>query len=149
LYFSEKLVDPHDPKSPTLFFITEEGHVRAPFDPNSTAPDIVVHQGDVEDWFVENRSLESHTFHIHQMHFLVVGMRGVAYEEPALRDTVNLPAWDGLSRSYPRVRLRMDFRDPVIVGTFPFHCHIMQHVDGGMMGTVRVDPAAGNRKQEP
>jgi FtsP/CotA-like multicopper oxidase with cupredoxin domain len=34
----------------------------------------------------------------------------------------------------------MDFRDPRIVGTFPFHCHIMQHVDGGMMGTVQVEP---------
>jgi FtsP/CotA-like multicopper oxidase with cupredoxin domain len=83
------------------------------------------------------------------MHFLLVGMRGVAYEEPTLRDTVNLPARDGLSHTYPHLRLRMDFRDPAIVGTFPFHCHIMQHVDGGMMGTVRVDPAAGNRKQEP
>lgn len=140
LYFSEKLSNPNDPKSPTLFFITEEGHVRALFDPNAALPDIVVHQGDVEDWFIENRSLESHTFHIHQIHFLLVGLQGVAYEEPALRDTMNLPAWDGFSR-YPRVRLRMDFRDPDILGTIPFHCHIMQHVDGGMMGTVRVEPA--------
>jgi hypothetical protein len=38
------------------------------------------------------------------------------------------------------VKLRTDFRDPKIVGTFPFHCHIIQHVDGGMMGTVKVEP---------
>jgi FtsP/CotA-like multicopper oxidase with cupredoxin domain len=140
LYFSERLTDSTDPNSTTVFFITEEGHKPAPFDPTSGVPNIVVHQGDVEDWFVENRSLESHTFHIHQMHFLVVGVRDVAYEAPALRDTVNLPAWDGFSRLFPRVKLRMDFRNPRIVGTFPFHCHIMQHVDGGMMGTVRVEP---------
>lgn len=140
LYFSEKLTDPQNPQSPTLFFITEVGKPRIPFSPDSP-PDVVVHQGDVEDWFVENRSLESHTFHIHQVHFLLVGARGGAYEEPVLRDTVNLPAWDGLSRTYPRIRVRMDFRDPSILGTFPFHCHILQHIDGGMMGTVRVDPA--------
>jgi FtsP/CotA-like multicopper oxidase with cupredoxin domain len=35
----------------------------------------------------------------------------------------------------------MDFRDPDIVGTFPYHCHILQHEDGGMMGTIQILPA--------
>lgn len=139
LYFSEKLVHPDDPKSPTLFFITEEGHSPAVFDPHNSVPTITVHQGDVEDWTIENRSQESHVFHVHQLHFLIVSSRGIGWQEPTLRDTVNLPAWDGF-RLYPSVTLRMDFRDPRIVGTFPFHCHIMQHGDGGMMGTVRVEP---------
>lgn len=141
LYFSEKLVDPGDPNSATLFFITEEGHQPALFDPNNPEPTVTVHQGDVEDWTIENRSRESHAFHTHQMHFIVVGGRTARWEEPTLRDTVDLPAWDGF-RKYPSVIVRMDFRDPGIVGTFPFHCHIMQHVDGGMMGTVRVEPAS-------
>jgi FtsP/CotA-like multicopper oxidase with cupredoxin domain len=141
LYFSERLVRPGDPGSPTLFFITEEGHSPAVFDPRTGEPSITVHQGDVEDWTIENRSRESHVFHIHQLHFLVVRARGVGWQEPTLRDTVNLPAWDGFRR-YPSVTLRMDFRDPRIVGTFPFHCHIAQHSDGGMMGTVRIQPAA-------
>jgi FtsP/CotA-like multicopper oxidase with cupredoxin domain len=140
LYFSEKLVDPADPNSGTLFFITEEGHEPAVFDPHNSEPTITVHQGDVEDWTVENRSRESHVFHIHQLHFIVMGGRTMRWEEPTLRDTVDLPAWDGF-RKYPSLILRMDFRDPRIVGTFPFHCHITQHVDGGMMGTVRVDQA--------
>ena len=42
---------------------------------------------------------------------------------------------------YPSVRLRMDFRDPNIVGTFVYHCHILEHEDGGMMGTIRVESA--------
>jgi len=140
-YFSEKLVDPKDPKSATLFFITEDGHTPAVFDPHSPEPTVTVHQGDVEDWTIENRSQESHAFHVHQLHFLQVGGRGTSWEEPTLRDTIDLPAWDGL-RAYPSVVLRMDFRNPVIVGTVPFHCHILQHVDGGMMGTVEVLPAA-------
>jgi FtsP/CotA-like multicopper oxidase with cupredoxin domain len=138
LYFSEKLVDPANPNSATLFFITEEGHQPAVFDPHDPDPTITVQGGDVEDWTIENHSRESHAFHIHQMHFIVVGGRTMRWEEPTLRDTIDLPAWDGF-RQYPSVILRMDFRDPRIVGTFPFHCHIMQHVDGGMMGLVRVE----------
>jgi FtsP/CotA-like multicopper oxidase with cupredoxin domain len=140
LYFSEELVDPKDPKSPTIFFITEDGQTPAVFDTNATAPNITVHQGDVEDWIVENRSQEPHAFHIHQTHFLPVGLKGVPYEEPTLRDTINLPPWEGKGHPFPSVKLRMDFRDPAIVGTFPYHCHILQHVDGGMMGTIRVEP---------
>jgi len=140
LYFSEKVLHPDDPNSPTLFFITEEGHEPAVFDPNKADPDIAVREGEVEDWVIENHSQESHVFHIHQLHFLIVGSQGIGWEEPTLRDTVNLPAWDGF-RKYPNVTLRMDFRDPQIVGTFPYHCHIAQHADGGMMGTVRVEPA--------
>jgi FtsP/CotA-like multicopper oxidase with cupredoxin domain len=140
LYFSEMLIHPDDPRSPTLFFITEEGHTPAVFDPHSIDPSITVRQGDVEDWTIENRSQEPHVFHVHQLHFLVVGSQGSGWQEPTLRDTVNLPAWDGF-RKYPKVTIRMDFRDPQIVGTFPFHCHIAQHSDGGMMGTVRVEPA--------
>jgi hypothetical protein len=38
------------------------------------------------------------------------------------------------------VRLRMDFRDPNIVGTFVYHCHVLEHEDGGMMGRIQVLP---------
>ena len=150
LYFSEKLVDPTDSKSATLFFITEVGHTPAAFDP-SAEPNIIVHQGDVEDWTIENRSREVHTFHVHQLHFLVVRRQGTSWEEPSLRDTVNVAAWSGYGQ-YPSITVRMDFRDPKIVGTFPFHCHIVQHLDGGMMGTVQVLPrtaGATGRSQPP
>jgi FtsP/CotA-like multicopper oxidase with cupredoxin domain len=140
LYFSEKLVDPNDPKSATLFFITEDGRSPVFFDPDSANPTVTVHQGNVEDWTIENRSRESHAFHIHQLHFIVVRQLGTRWEEPTLRDTVDLPAWTGFG-SYPSVTVRLDFRDPSLVGTIPFHCHILQHLDGGMMGTVRVEPA--------
>ncbi len=132
-------MDPADPKSATLFFITEEGKTPAVFDP-AAEPSITVHQGDVEDWTIENRSREVHTFHVHQLHFLVVGRKQTPWEEPSLRDTVNVAAWSGFG-PYPSITVRMDFRNPNIVGTFPFHCHIVQHLDGGMMGTVRVLPA--------
>jgi FtsP/CotA-like multicopper oxidase with cupredoxin domain len=38
------------------------------------------------------------------------------------------------------VKIRMDFRDPNIIGTFLYHCHILEHEDGGMMGSIEVTP---------
>jgi FtsP/CotA-like multicopper oxidase with cupredoxin domain len=35
----------------------------------------------------------------------------------------------------------MDFRNPRIVGTFVYHCHLLEHEDGGMMGTIQVTPS--------
>ena len=32
----------------------------------------------------------------------------------------------------------IDFRDPTIKGTFLFHCHILDHEDGGMMAKITV-----------
>ena len=60
--------------------------------------------------------------------------------EDFLRDTVNVPYYDGHSLTYPSIRLRMDFRDPNAVGTFVYHCHLLEHEDKGMMGSIRVDP---------
>jgi FtsP/CotA-like multicopper oxidase with cupredoxin domain len=145
LYFSEQPQNPADPNSPTVFFITVEGQTPAPFDPSASAPNITVHQGEVEDWVIENRSQELHAFHIHQIHFMLLDWNGVPIDEPFLRDTVNVAYWDGKSSSYPSVRLRMDFRDPNIVGTFAYHCHLLEHEDGGMMGTIQVLPSSPNR----
>src|SRR5271166_1060698 len=139
LYFSEKAQDPKNPNSQTVFYLTVEGKTPAPFDPNSPDPDIIVRQGDVEDWIIENRSQELHDFHIHQLHFQLLQWNGVPVDEPYLRDTINVAYWDGHSPVYPSVKLRMDFRDPSIAGTFVYHCHLLEHEDGGMMGTIRVE----------
>jgi FtsP/CotA-like multicopper oxidase with cupredoxin domain len=141
LYFSERRADPQNPNSQIQFFITVDGQEPSVFDPYSATPNIVVKQGDVEDWIIENRSLELHDFHIHQLHFQLREWYGYAVDEPFLRDTVSVPFFDNHMQKYPSVRLRMDFRDPNIVGTFVYHCHLLEHEDGGMMGTIRVDPA--------
>jgi FtsP/CotA-like multicopper oxidase with cupredoxin domain len=141
LYFSEKLLDPNDPNSATTFYITVDGQTPTAFDPSSDVPDIIVKQGDVEDWIIENHSTELHAFHIHQVHFMLVDYLGTPVNEPFLRDTVNVPFYNGRALVYPSVKLRMDFRDPNTVGTFVYHCHLLEHEDGGMMGLIRVEPA--------
>jgi FtsP/CotA-like multicopper oxidase with cupredoxin domain len=140
LFFSERAENPSDPNSPTTFFLTSDGATPKSFDPQSDIPDIIVTQGDVEDWIIENRSMELHDFHIHQLHFQLRDWSGIAVNEPFLRDTVNVPYYNGRMLSYPSVRLRMDFRDPNIIGTFVYHCHVLEHEDGGMMGRIRVVP---------
>ena len=141
LYFSEKLADPNDPTSAVEFYLTVDGQEPKMFDMSSGIPNIVAQQGTVEDWIIENRSGELHDFHIHQLHFLLLEYEGRELHEDFLRDTVNVPYFNGHTLAYPSVRLRMDFRDPNIVGTFVYHCHILEHEDKGMMGSIRVDPA--------
>ncbi len=53
-------------------------------------------------------------------------------------DMVNVPFWSG-EGPYPSVKVRIDFRGPII-GDFVYHCHILEHEDGGMMAIIRVLP---------
>ncbi len=140
LYFSEKLLEPNNPNSATEFYLTVDGQTPMQFDPKSGVPNIVVKQGTVEDWIIENRSSELHAFHIHQLHFMLLEYRGKPVNEPFLRDTINVPYYDNKALAFPSVTLRMDFRDPNTIGDFLYHCHLLEHEDGGMMGLIRVEP---------
>jgi FtsP/CotA-like multicopper oxidase with cupredoxin domain len=133
LYFSESA-------DGTQFFITVNGQKPRVYDPGEP-PAITTRQGAVEDWTIENRSTEVHAFHLHQLHFVLREINGVPTNDSALRDTIVVPYWDGQSRTYPSVKLRIDFRDPETVGTFLYHCHILDHEDGGMMAKIKVVPA--------
>jgi FtsP/CotA-like multicopper oxidase with cupredoxin domain len=136
LYFSEI----SSTLGTTQFFITVDGQTPKLYDPDDP-PAIVTRQGAVEDWTIENRSGEVHAFHIHQLHFLVLAKNGKPVNDPTIRDTVVIPYWDGKNPRYPSVKIRLDFRDPNIVGTFLYHCHILDHEDGGMMAKIKVKPA--------
>jgi FtsP/CotA-like multicopper oxidase with cupredoxin domain len=144
LYFSEVLSDPNDPDSPTNFFITVDGQTPTLFGPDNP-PAIVTTQGSVEDWTIENRALENHEFHIHQIHFLLLEQNGVAVNNGQYLDMIQIPYWTG-SGPYPSVKVRMDFRGP-LVGDFVYHCHILGHEDNGMMAIIRVKPAHGGRER--
>jgi FtsP/CotA-like multicopper oxidase with cupredoxin domain len=130
LYFSES-------SDGSQFFVTVAGQTPKVYDPYDP-PSVVAKQGTVEDWIIENRSTEVHAFHIHQLHFVELEQNGVPTNDPAVRDTVVVPYWDGVSSQYPSVKIRLDFRDPEVVGTFLYHCHILDHEDGGMMAKIKV-----------
>ena len=138
LYFSQMTPNALEPDASIFYFITVLGQQPAAYRMNQP-PNIVLHEGDVEDWVVENRAREDHVFHIHQLHFQLLAVDGKPAADGAMRDTINLPHWSGAG-PYPSVKLRLDFRDPKIVGTFLYHCHILKHEDMGMMGVIEVLP---------
>ena len=139
LYFSEVISDPNNPLSPTNFFITVDGATPTLFSA-SNPPAIVTKQGAVEDWTIENRSPETHEFHIHQIHFMLLAVNGVPVpaSQRQYYDMYQVPYWNGKG-PYPSITVRMDFRGPD-VGDFVYHCHILGHEDNGMMATIRVLP---------
>jgi FtsP/CotA-like multicopper oxidase with cupredoxin domain len=136
LYFSEEFGGTN---GPIQFYITVDGQKQKVFEPNEK-PVITTHVGAVEDWLVENHALETHAFHMHQIHFKVMEVDGKPVADKDLRDTIEVPFWEGPGHPYHSVKVRMDFRDPTIAGTFVFHCHILLHEDLGMMHKILVLP---------
>jgi FtsP/CotA-like multicopper oxidase with cupredoxin domain len=135
LYFSEEFGGTN---GPIQFYITVDGQKQKVFEPNEK-PVITTKVGAVEDWTIENRALETHAFHIHQIHFKVLEVDGKRVGQPEMRDTIEIPYWEGKG-PFHSVKVRMDFRDPTIAGTFLFHCHILLHEDLGMMHKILVEP---------
>jgi FtsP/CotA-like multicopper oxidase with cupredoxin domain len=143
LYFWEVSFPGHRPKKtpaePVTFFIVVDGQLAEVYDPNNL-PAITTTKGAVEDWTIENRTGEIHDFHIHQIHFLLLEVNGKAVpkNDRQWHDTIEVPYWRGKG-PYPSIKVRMDFRGAV-VGDFVYHCHILDHEDGGMMAIIRVLP---------
>jgi suppressor of ftsI len=110
------------------------------YDPTGP-PSIVAQSGTVEEWTLENDTDEVHAFHIHQAHFIVESINGVTQPNQHWLDTVELiPQGSGVQgQVHPsETKVVIDFRDPTIRGTFLYHCHILDHEDGGMMAKIQV-----------
>jgi suppressor of ftsI len=108
------------------------------YDP-SAAPLFYAQSGTVQEWTIVNNSYQVHTFHMHQVHFVVASVNGVAPANQFVMDNVNIPS--ATANGPATVKLLIDFTNPVIIGTFLVHCHILSHEDGGMMAKIRVGTA--------
>jgi FtsP/CotA-like multicopper oxidase with cupredoxin domain len=93
--------------------------------------DVRVKLGAVEEWTIRNDADELHSFHIHQAPFQVAEINGVAQPASGYRDIIDVPIRG-------TVKVVIPFTDPVIVGRFVYHCHILSHEDRGMMATIEV-----------
>lgn len=126
---------------PDNIFYMDSGAGPQVFDPNRVDSTIV--SGTVEEWTINNASGELHVFHIHQTDFQVTEIDGVAQEFTGHQDNVNVPFQpDGGAPG--QVKVIIDFRNPDIVGKFVYHCHILEHEDGGMMSIAEVVAAPGS-----
>jgi suppressor of ftsI len=108
--------------------------------------DTVVTLGDVEEWTIRNTAQEAHVFHIHQLDFQVTEVNGVPQPFVGYHDVITLPA---ATDAPSEVKVIIPFTDPVIVGKFVYHCHIIQHEDQGMMATILVQEPGAPPPSEP
>ena len=97
--------------------------------------------GETQLWTVKNDSDWDHPFHLHGFFFQVIDEKGQLVRPLAWKDTVNIPM-----KTTARLLVTFDERP----GEWMFHCHILDHADGGLMGTVLVgdvQPSAHVHKQ--
>ena len=115
-------------------------------------------QPEVERWQLVNLAEEDHSFHVHQVQFSVVDAPAVDGTvspkrigmRPQMIDTLALQHADGECDSVADWRngrcsahvatIEIPFK---IAGDFLFHCHVLEHEDGGMMAGIRVLPNPG------
>ena len=129
------------------------------FDPNSTTVCLPLGprgQAVKEHWEVINLTGEDHNFHMHQTRFrLLQGgavpgsvspnrIRGglVLHDNVPLPRAANTDSCDGTVGAFlsgacrpTPVVMEIPFRE---IGDFVYHCHILEHEDGGMMARIRV-----------
>jgi FtsP/CotA-like multicopper oxidase with cupredoxin domain len=93
--------------------------------------------GEKQIWTVKNDSDWDHPFHLHGFFFHVLDENNQPVRPLALKDTVNVPM-----KTTVKLLVHFDERP----GEWMIHCHILDHAEGGLMGTVLVGdgPAKGH-----
>jgi FtsP/CotA-like multicopper oxidase with cupredoxin domain len=91
--------------------------------------DQTVRLGDTEIWEVWG-DMMPHPFHIHGVHFEVLSRAGnrPGQGDQGLQDTVLVQG---------PVELLVRFTQPATGAPFMYHCHTLEHEDGGMMGQYK------------
>lgn len=90
--------------------------------------------GEKQIWTVKNDSDWDHPFHLHGFFFHVLDDQGRPVRPLALKDTVNIPM-----KTTVTLLVHFDERP----GEWMIHCHILDHAEGGLMGTVLVGDGKG------
>jgi FtsP/CotA-like multicopper oxidase with cupredoxin domain len=91
-------------------------------------PAIESRVGNVEIWRVHNDTEMDHPFHLHGMFFRILDIDGRPPEHEGWKDTANVP-----QKAVLRFAVRYDD-----VGTWMYHCHILEHAERGMMGELKL-----------
>lgn len=85
--------------------------------------------GETQWWNIRNETKWDHPFHLHGFFFLPIDATGAPLRPMEWKDTLNIPM-----ESTAHFLVTFDERP----GEWMFHCHILDHAEGGMMGTVKV-----------
>lgn len=90
--------------------------------------------GELQVWEVANTSRMDHPFHLHGFFFQVIEEDGKVPAYRAWKDTYNLK---------PKSKIKIAWMPDNRIGTWMYHCHIIEHHAAGMMATF--DVIDGNR----
>lgn len=107
-----------------------DGPMSFTFDGNEFDVDRIdqhVRLGTIEEWIIGNDSPMDHPFHLHVWPMQLLEADGRRLSEALWLDVVNVPA-------HSQVTVRVPFED--FGGKTVYHCHILDHEDLGMMGTI-------------
>jgi FtsP/CotA-like multicopper oxidase with cupredoxin domain len=85
--------------------------------------------GETQLWTIKNDTKWDHPFHLHGFFFMRVDEKGEPIRPMEWKDTINVPM-----ETTAHVLVTFDERP----GEWMIHCHILDHADGGLMGTVNV-----------
>ncbi|MDP2339908.1 MAG: multicopper oxidase family protein, partial [Deltaproteobacteria bacterium] len=85
--------------------------------------------GDVETWTLDNRTGMAHPFHLHGNRFQVIDGPGDPWPR-AWKDNVLVPA---------NARVTIAVALDGTPGRWMYHCHILEHAEGGMMGELDLE----------
>jgi FtsP/CotA-like multicopper oxidase with cupredoxin domain len=86
--------------------------------------------GETQVWNLVNTTAWSHPFHLHGFFFQVLDANDQPVRPMAWKDTVDVPFKQSL-----KIAVRFDEDRP---GAWMYHCHVLDHADGGLMGMVLV-----------
>ena len=86
--------------------------------------------GETQVWTVENTSPWLHPLHLHGFFFMVLDENGEPVRPYEWKDTVDIPFEDTR-----QLVVRFDGDRP---GTWIFHCHILDHAQGGLLSAVQL-----------
>jgi len=110
-----------------------------------------------ERWQLVNLAGEDHNFHVHQVHFRILSMAeldgtivpGDVMGDGVMLDNLPLQHADGVCNTVQDWRQGACAAHPAVIeipftiaGDFVYHCHILEHEDGGMMARMRVRPSS-------
>lgn len=91
-----------------------------------------------EIWVIKNDSEEIHNFHLHQSKFEVIdsqnGIGLIKQAAPGAGKFVDVYPVD--AGGWIKIRLTFDHDEQV--GTYVYHCHILEHEDRSMMSLIQV-----------
>ncbi len=96
--------------------------------------DVVAKKDSFEIWRIINQSPMAHPFHIHNTQFKILAVNG-RKPTPYLQGFKDTVIVDPMGVVYVMVSFKNNSDDKV---PYMFHCHILEHEDGGMMGQFLV-----------